>query len=240
MTAHRDRREDLCAWLRANGIDPDEVPLDADMTITTVDNDARWLRCEVFVTDANGRRMLNERRTDVARDTVTVPLRAEPPSWWQPHLRPSREQLLEAIAAVGKLHVRNPNTRTCEHCSERDYPDYAVPWPCPTMRALGETEPPAPCGLTVAGAGTTPLGPCIVTGPHETHESADGTKWRPNPDGVITIPEPMTAEQVEAFRAEWNKRHAQKPTRGTVSRDQYREELGLPPLRDPKGDDADA
>lgn len=63
----------------------------------------------------------------------------------------------QQLAAVRALHARNANTGTCEHCSERDYPDYAVPWPCPTIAALdaagqldcpGETDPPTcncPC-----------------------------------------------------------------------------------------------
>jgi hypothetical protein len=136
-----DRREVLCDWLRANGINPDDVPLDADMTITTADNGARWLWCEVYARDATGHVVVNVQGDAATRTTVTVPLTTEPPDWWQPHVKPSREQLLEAIAAVHALHVRNPNCGDCEHCSERDYPDYAVPWPCPTMQALGDLQP---------------------------------------------------------------------------------------------------
>lgn len=47
------------------------------------------------------------------------------------------------VDRVRKLHVRNANTRTCEHCSARDYPDYAVAWPCPTINALENKEPTA-------------------------------------------------------------------------------------------------
>ena len=46
-----------------------------------------------------------------------------------------------AIARVRTLHHRNEHTGNCEHCSERDYPDYGVPYPCPTIRALdGEQQ----------------------------------------------------------------------------------------------------
>lgn len=45
-----------------------------------------------------------------------------------------------AIERVRALHVRNANTGDCEHCSERDYPAYAVPWPCPTIAALDHRE----------------------------------------------------------------------------------------------------
>jgi hypothetical protein len=136
-----DHREILCDWLRANGINPDEVPLDADLTIEADATGQRWIRCETYCTTNDGQRFVNAEGTDAARELVLAPLKTEPPTWWQPHTRPSREQLLEAIAAVHALHVRNPNCGDCEHCSERDYPDYAVPWPCPTMQALGDLQP---------------------------------------------------------------------------------------------------
>ena len=49
----------------------------------------------------------------------------------------SRHKGAERVRA---LHVRNPHSGTCEHCSASDYPDYAVPWPCPTIRALDGEE----------------------------------------------------------------------------------------------------
>lgn len=48
----------------------------------------------------------------------------------------ARELAAAAVARVRALHVRNSHTGTCEPCSAADYPDYAVPWPCPTIRAL--------------------------------------------------------------------------------------------------------
>jgi hypothetical protein len=47
-----------------------------------------------------------------------------------------------ANARVRALHHRNENTGDCEHCSEHDYPDYAVPWPCPTIAALDPKDTP--------------------------------------------------------------------------------------------------
>ncbi|MGW5003295.1 hypothetical protein ACWEP8_37205 [Streptomyces hydrogenans] len=44
-----------------------------------------------------------------------------------------------AIARVRAVHVRNGYTGDCEHCSAGDYPNYAVPNPCPTIRALNGT-----------------------------------------------------------------------------------------------------
>lgn len=46
-----------------------------------------------------------------------------------------------AVRRVRELHRRNANTGDCEHCSERDYPDYAVPHPCPTIAALDAEQP---------------------------------------------------------------------------------------------------
>jgi hypothetical protein len=48
-----------------------------------------------------------------------------------------------AIARVRVLHRRNENTGECEYCSFRDYPTYAVPFPCDTVRALDGQEQPS-------------------------------------------------------------------------------------------------
>ncbi|WP_020116790.1 hypothetical protein [Streptomyces canus] len=47
-----------------------------------------------------------------------------------------------AIAHTRTLHRRNEHTGDCEHCSAGDYPDYSVPHPCPTIRALDEEPTP--------------------------------------------------------------------------------------------------
>lgn len=55
-----------------------------------------------------------------------------------------RQQLAAAEAAIARvraLHRHNPNSDTCEPCSDRDYPDYSVPWPCPTIAALDQRDP---------------------------------------------------------------------------------------------------
>ncbi|MFF1574696.1 hypothetical protein ACFVWR_18305 [Leifsonia sp. NPDC058292] len=44
------------------------------------------------------------------------------------------------VDRVRELHVRNRHTGSCEHCSAGDYPDYDVPWPCPTIEALNGRE----------------------------------------------------------------------------------------------------
>lgn len=100
MAIHSDdRRQQLCDWLTANGIDPNEVPDDADI-VTAEGEGARFLRCEVFVCDAPGHFALNERGDAAAREMRTVALAVEPPDWWQPHVKPTREQLTEQLDAV--------------------------------------------------------------------------------------------------------------------------------------------
>jgi len=37
---------------------------------------------------------------------------------------------------IRKIHQRSESGNVCVHCSERDYPDYTVAWPCPTITAL--------------------------------------------------------------------------------------------------------
>lgn len=49
---------------------------------------------------------------------------------------PTYEGLLTAMERIHALHCRNEHSGECEYCSARDYPDYSVPWPCETIRAL--------------------------------------------------------------------------------------------------------
>lgn len=132
------RFEQLRKWLQQNGIAPESVPIDADIVTGSDPDGAAWLRCEIYLRNRDGDILLNDSATGPAIITTVVPLVAPPPEWFQPRIKPNRERFVQAVAAVSKLHVRNANTGTCEHCSERDYPDYAVPWPCPTIQALGD------------------------------------------------------------------------------------------------------
>lgn len=92
-TPNEGRREALCQWLTANGINPSDVPIDADLTITTEPDGTRLIRYEAFVLDADGHRIVDERGQDVAIETRTTRLNVEPPDWWKPYEKPTREQL---------------------------------------------------------------------------------------------------------------------------------------------------
>jgi hypothetical protein len=136
-----NRRVAICAWLTDNGINPRDVPQDAEITISE-GTAGRFLNCEVYVRDKDGHLQADERGQHVATTFVHVPLKTEPPEWWEPYEKPTRDELLAAVERLHALHRRNENTGECEYCSARDYPDYAVAWPCETIRALiGEERP---------------------------------------------------------------------------------------------------
>lgn len=141
-----DRRRTICAWLQANGIAPNNVPRDGDLYLEPAPADdpytGQYLHYEAFHLNSDGRRHLNERGDGPAIEQRSTPLLVAPPDWWEPHRKPTRDQLLDAVKRVYALHHRNEHTGDCEHCSERDYPDYEVHWPCPTLRALGIEEQP--------------------------------------------------------------------------------------------------
>jgi hypothetical protein len=134
------RQQELCDWLAANGINPHAIPIDADLAINPGPDGGRVIHYEACVLGENEMPVLNERGTDVAVEKRTVPLVVEPPAWWEPFEKPTREQLTARAERVRALHRRNENTGTCEHCSAGDYPNYAVPFPCVTMRALDGEE----------------------------------------------------------------------------------------------------
>lgn len=82
-----------------------------------------------------------------------------------------------------------------------------------------ETLPPlAWCGASMPGIGGQPIGPCVLRNGHDgpVHQAANGTRWWLH-NGVITIPAPITAEQAEAFRAQWAEHFAEHARNGTIS-----------------------
>ncbi|MFJ8727695.1 hypothetical protein [Streptomyces sp. NPDC093269] len=119
------RREAVCAWLTANGIDPKNVPQDADITISEGAG-GRVISCEVFDLDPDGLRQIDERGNRAAVTVVTVPLKVEPPTWWKPYQKPTSDQLSDAIKtafpalrraladlpAVCRYHGENPAPRS--------------------------------------------------------------------------------------------------------------------------------
>jgi hypothetical protein len=131
-----DRLEELRAWLTANHINPNHVPIDGDLYLAPHPDGTVHIHYEAFHLTADGHRQLDERGEKAAIERRSTPLLVDPPDWWEPYRKPTRDQLLDAIKRIHALHRRNEHSGNCEHCSKRDYPDYEVPWPCPTIQAL--------------------------------------------------------------------------------------------------------
>ncbi len=84
-----DRREAMAAWLTANGVDPHDVPLHADITVDDQDG-RRVIRYEAFQRDSDGCIVATDEGTDAAVEERTTPLVAEPPAELAPHVDPPR------------------------------------------------------------------------------------------------------------------------------------------------------
>lgn len=98
-TLPEPRRTELCAWLTANGIEPGDVPADADMTIDKGPT-GRFIRCEVFDRTRDGKLQVDAHGENVATMVINVPLAVEPPVWWTPYEKPTREQLAATLREV--------------------------------------------------------------------------------------------------------------------------------------------
>jgi hypothetical protein len=102
-----NRREALCEWLRANGVDPDSIPQDADLYLEPAPEGdpytGRYLHYEAFHLNSDGRRHVDERGHGAARERRRTPLLVDPPDWWEPYRKPTRDQLLEVVDKLRKL-----------------------------------------------------------------------------------------------------------------------------------------
>lgn len=131
-----DRLDALRAWLKANNINPSDVPIRGDLYLEPDPAGGQRIVYEAFHLTADGHRHVDERGENAAIERRATPLLVDPPDWWEPYRKPTRNQLLEAVDRILGLHRRNEHTGECEHCSQGDYPDYSVPWPCLTIQAL--------------------------------------------------------------------------------------------------------
>ena len=76
------RREELKAWLQANGIDPADVPIHANISIEpTKPRGAHLIRYTVYLRDTSGRKYQDPATHDAAQEERTVPLLVQPPRW---------------------------------------------------------------------------------------------------------------------------------------------------------------
>ncbi len=128
-----DRRKALCVWLQANGIEPNQVPIDSDLYIED-SPDGRQIHHELYVLDNEGRKTLDVRGNQAARENASTPLTVEPPDWWEPYVKPGRDDLLQAVDKVLALHADEDGI--CTGCTGLG--EAYVQWPCPTITALGD------------------------------------------------------------------------------------------------------
>lgn len=80
MKLGNELHEHLVEWLKANGINANDIPHDAEMTY-----EDRELNTDIYVTGEAGGRMLLPGRDELARTTATFAITVEPPSdvaWW--------------------------------------------------------------------------------------------------------------------------------------------------------------
>lgn len=106
-----DRREAMCAWLTANGINPNDVPQDAEMTISE-GTAGRFLNCDVFERTPDGHIQVDERGEKAAVTVIHVPLKVEPPEWWEPYEKPTRDELLRILERVRAAADAGPPSGT--------------------------------------------------------------------------------------------------------------------------------
>ena len=72
-------REAVASWLRANGIDPDDVPIDGPIAIERESTEGPWSIRYAALLRKDGQRYLDEATGGPAQELRTVPLKIEPP-----------------------------------------------------------------------------------------------------------------------------------------------------------------
>lgn len=112
---YTNRREAYAAWLTANNINPNDVLVDADVYIETHPDGTRHIVHEACHLDAEGRRQINERGDGIALECRTTPLLVEPPDWWEPYRKPTRDQLLATVQVVRALADAGPPSELAVH-----------------------------------------------------------------------------------------------------------------------------
>ncbi|MEI5520702.1 hypothetical protein WB388_08815 [Streptomyces brasiliscabiei] len=77
-----DRHAEFLSWLKANGIDPEDVPTNTEITVETGTDGGRLIRYTVYLRNANGAKYLDEATGEPAQQERTAPAQVEPPMHW--------------------------------------------------------------------------------------------------------------------------------------------------------------
>jgi hypothetical protein len=89
----------------------------------------------------------------------------------------------------------------------------------PQPPAAATPQPPLTwCAASMPGLGGEPIGPCVLRADHDgpVHQAATGARWWPTDDALITIPDTLTEQEAEAFRAAWVQHFADHVTNGSI------------------------
>lgn len=90
------RTDAVQAWVRANGIEPNTVPVDADMTIED-GQDGRVIRYAAYALSDSGAKLADPLRNGASRrEERVVPLVVEPPADWPVYAAPPRKEALDS------------------------------------------------------------------------------------------------------------------------------------------------
>lgn len=98
-----DRRDAIRAWLKANNINPSDFPIRGDIYLEPDPDGGQRITYEAFHLDSQGHKHVDERGTGVAIERRTTPLLVDPPDWWEPYRKPTRDQLLGVLKRVKAL-----------------------------------------------------------------------------------------------------------------------------------------
>lgn len=80
MKLSNELQDHLVEWLKANGINPNDVPHDAEMTY-----DGNELNTDLYLAGEEGGRVMLPGRNELARTMATFTITVEPPpdvAWW--------------------------------------------------------------------------------------------------------------------------------------------------------------
>lgn len=78
----------------------------------------------------------------------------------------------------------------------------------PQPPAAATPQPPLTwCGASMPGVGGEPIGPCVLRHGHDgpVHQASTGARWWLADGGTITLPQTLSEQESEAFRAAWNR-----------------------------------
>ena len=81
MHVGQGRAEEISGWVAANGIDPDDVSTDHDLTVEDGPN-YRVIRYRAYLRALDGAKYVDELAGGAAVEERTVPLVVEPPDGW--------------------------------------------------------------------------------------------------------------------------------------------------------------